>query len=301
VIDDILALVPELAGEVSVSVLEGGLTNANFRVVSAAGVFVVRRWSDESALLAIDREAEHECSVAAAVAGVGGAVVAFLPERRAIVLGWIEGRTLSATALRDGEVSLARVASACRRLHGARPVRAQFDMFEVQARYLALVRARGFRLPDGYLAYAGRVREIQAALGARPEARVLCHNDLLAENLLDTAEGVRIIDYEYAGMNEPSFELGNLWSESDLGLPALSALVGAYWDRHGAVVAGKVARARLWGLMSKYGWTLWASIQDGVSTIEFDFWAWGMEKYVRAVAEFEDPGLEALLAAAREG
>ena len=51
--------------------------------------------------------------------------------------------------------------------------------------------------------------------------------------------------------------------------------------------ANKVARARLWGLMSKYGWTLWASIQDGVSDIDFDFWAWGMEKYDRAVAEFD--------------
>ena len=51
--------------------------------------------------------------------------------------------------------------------------------------------------------------------------------------------------------------------------------------------------------MSKYGWTLWASIQDGVSEIDFDFWGWGMEKYERAVAEFDDPGFERLLDEAR--
>ena len=51
--------------------------------------------------------------------------------------------------------------------------------------------------------------------------------------------------------------------------------------------------------MSKYGWTLWASIQDGVSTIDFDFWAWGMEKYDRAVAEFDGPEFERLLEEAR--
>ena len=56
-----------------------------------------------------------------------------------------------------------------------------------------------------------------------------------------------------------------------------------------------MARARLWGLMSKYGWTLWASIQDGVSPIDFDFWSWGMEKYDRAVVEFEGPDFERLL------
>jgi hypothetical protein len=47
--------------------------------------------------------------------------------------------------------------------------------------------------------------------------------------------------------------------------------------------------------MSKYGWTLWASIQDGVSDIDFDFWEWGMEKYERAVAEFDGPGFDDLL------
>ena len=69
--------------------------------------------------------------------------------------------------------------------------------------------------------------------------------------------------------------------------------MAAYW---GAPLRHKVARARLWGLMSKYGWTLWASIQDGVSTIEFDFWEWGMEKYHRAVREFDGPDFERLLA-----
>ena len=49
------------------------------------------------------------------------------------------------------------------------------------------------------------------------------------------------------------------------------------------------------GLMAKYGWTLWASIQAEVSPIDFDFWAWGMEKYERAVAEFDGPDFRRLL------
>ena len=58
----------------------------------------------------------------------------------------------------------------------------------------------------------------------------------------------------------------------------------------------KVARARAWGLMSKYGWTLWGSIQVGISDLDFDFWGWAMEKYDRAVAEFDGPEFERLLA-----
>jgi len=101
-----------------------------------------------------------------------------------------------------------------------------------------------------------------------------------------------IVDYEYSGNNDPCFELGNIWSEANLTLEQLEALLEAY---DGAVHRHLVARARLWGLMSKYGWTLWASIQSSVSDIDFDFWSWGIEKYDRAVAEFDDPAFERLL------
>jgi len=47
--------------------------------------------------------------------------------------------------------------------------------------------------------------------------------------------------------------------------------------------------------MSQYGWMLWASIQEAISPIDFDFWTWGLEKYDRAVATFDGPDLEALI------
>jgi thiamine kinase-like enzyme len=121
-----------------------------------------------------------------------------------------------------------------------------------------------------------------------------CNNDLLAANVLDDGERLWLIDYEYAGNNDPCFELGNIWSESALANDQLDALVSAYYGRPRR---SKVARARLLGLMSKYGWTLWASIQDAVSPLaeSFDFWTWGMEKYERAVAEFDGRDLPRLL------
>jgi thiamine kinase-like enzyme len=132
---------------------------------------------------------------------------------------------------------------------------------------------------------------MRAAMGAHPEPTVPCNNDLLAENFIDDGERLWLIDYEYSGNNEPSFELGNIWSESNLSVEQLSALVEAYY---GEPLRNKVARARLWGLMSKYGWTLWASIQDAVADIDFDYWQWGMEKYDRAVAEFTGRDFDSL-------
>jgi hypothetical protein len=69
-------------------------------------------------------------------------------------------------------------------------------------------------------------------------------------------------------------------------------MVTAYY---GQPVRNKIARAQLQGLMSKYGWTLWASIQQATSSIDFDFWEWGMEKYDGALAMFEGPQFERLL------
>jgi thiamine kinase-like enzyme len=134
------------------------------------------------------------------------------------------------------------------------------------------------------------------ALGVLMPPTVPCHNDLLAGNFIDDGDTIWIIDYEYGGNNDPYFELGNIWSEATLPVGNLDELVAAYDGPEGAAShRSHVARARLWGLLSKYGWTLWASIQDAMSTFDFDFWAWGMEKYERAEAEFDGPDFERLL------
>jgi len=290
-VEAVIEAVPELHGATSVEPIDGGLTNANYKVVSPAGRFHVRLWGRDTGLLGIDRENELHNAIAAAETGVAPRVVAGLPELGAMVVEFLDAETLSPEALRRGD-RLGLVADACRRLHGARPFLRDFDMFELTRGYLALVDERGFRVPAGYRGYREVVGEMERAMRERPEPRVPCNNDLLAENLLDTGGEIRIIDFEYSGNNEPSFELGNIWSESNLAPGQLDELVAAYY---GEPSRSKVARARLWGLIAKYGWMLWASIQEGVSELEFDFWSWGLEKYERAVAEFEGPDLERLL------
>jgi thiamine kinase-like enzyme len=256
---------------------------------------VIRLWSDDGALLAIDRDNERTSSVRAAAVGVGAPVVAYLPDHNALVIDYIQGRTLGAEDLQGG-YPLDRIADAVRTLHTAEPFEQDFDMFEIQRGYLELINERGFRIPDRYHEFAPQAESIRESFAQHPEPHVPCNNDLLAENFIDAGDRLLLIDYEYSGNNEPSFELGNIWSESDLSHAQLTELVAAYY---GEASAAKVARARLWGLMSKYGWTLWASIQDGVSTIDFDFWSWGMEKYERAIAEFDGPDFPELLEAAR--
>ena len=291
-LEEVLAAVPELHEAQSVESLTGGLTNTNYKVTSPAGCYVVRISGKDTSLLAIDRENEVHNTIAAAETGVGAPFVAAVPEQDALVLGFLDGEVMDAEKLRRGD-RIDAIADACRRLHGGRRFLHDFDMFEIQPRYLAIVRERGFRLPDRYGDFQPQIRELERAMRVRQEQTVPCNNDLLAENFIEVGGEMRLIDYEYSGNNEASFELGNVWSESNLSLEQLEELVTAYWGRP---LRNKVARARLWGLMSKYGWTLWGSIQDGISDLDFDFWSWAVEKYERAVEELDGPQFEELLA-----
>ncbi|MGH8862394.1 MAG: phosphotransferase [Jatrophihabitantaceae bacterium] len=263
--------------------LAGGLTNRNFRVRAASGREYVARFAGaKSALLAIDRDAEAYNSAVAASIGVGPQVVEYAPDEHVLVVEWINGRTFSDGDL-DNPTTLDRVAAVCRRLHAGPRFTNDFDMFAVQRQYLRIVQEHGFRLPSGYLDFADHAHDLDKVLHTPGLGTVACHNDLLAANIMDAGSRVWFIDYEYSGNNDPCFELGNIWSEADLPLDRLEHLVTAYFRGPAPV---QTARARLFGVMAKYSWTLWAAIQDAVSDVGFDFWTWGMAKYERAVAEF---------------
>jgi thiamine kinase-like enzyme len=283
--------VPDLAATPRrVTQLPGGLTNRNYKVTTPAGAFVARIWSDSN-FLAINRDHEYHNSVAAARAGVGAPVVAYQPEHNMLVLGFLEGRTLRSEDVR-APANVARIAGACRRLHAGPRFAGDFDMFVIQRQYRAVAREHGFTIPDGYDDLRPAFAAARAALATRLPATVPCNNDLLAANFIDDGERLWLIDYEYAGNNDPCFELGNIAGESGLPPDALADLVTRYY---GTPLRHKIARARLLDLVARYGWTLWGAIQHATSPLAFDFWAWAMERYEAAAQGFTSSGFAALL------
>jgi thiamine kinase-like enzyme len=279
--------------------LPGGLTNHNFRVLlpsagagADARTVVARLSNPMTDLLAIDREAEHACAAAAARSGAAPAVVDYRPGVGVLVVDWVAGRTYEPSDLRDSK-RLPRVIETIRRLHAGERFGVDFDMGALIRRYLDSVQGNGYRLPDRFLDFGDALSRVEQALRCRAEPTVPCHNDLLAANFVDDGDRIWLVDYEYAGNNDPSFELGNLWSESNLADDQLVELVELYY---GKPLRHKVARSRLQATVSQCGWMLWAAIQDAVSGLDFDFWSWGLEKYERAVEAFEGPRFETWLA-----
>ena len=288
-LDEALHRLPGLDPPTELTELPGGLTNHNYRVRTATRDVVVRISPPGTELLAIDRHHEWHNSTVAAAVGVGAPVVDYLPGEGVLVVEFLPGRTYTAA---DVAANLPRVAAAARRLHAGPPFASRFDMFAVQRGYLRIVRERGYAVPDGYDALAPAAARVEAALTAHPEPLVACHNDLLAANILDDGGDLRFIDYEYSGMNEASFELGNLVNESQLDHDHLVELVEAY---HGTCTAQLLARAELWGLAGRWAWTLWGAIQHGVSDVDHDFWDFALERHELALPLMTSTRLEDLL------
>ena len=165
-------------------------------------------------------------------------------------------------------------------------------MFRLVERYLGVVEARRVRIPDGYPDGLPAVARIEAAMAGAPLASVPCHNDLLAENYIDDGDDIRIIDYEYSGNNDPTFELGNTCQELGWDEAQVRELCAAYF---GEATPALLARMRLQMVMSDMGWTLWAAIQARISSIDFDFGGWAEERWARAKAMIDGPDFEGWL------
>jgi thiamine kinase-like enzyme len=288
-------LEPELGAPESEPVaLDGGLTNRNFRLLLGGRDVVVRLPGKDTELLGIDRIAERDATAAAAAAGVGPEVVAFLPTPPCLVTGFITGRQLTAA---DVRAHVTDVAAALRAFHAGPPLRSRFDAFAIVDAYHATTVARGAPIPAAFGDLIAGAHAIRAVLTGPEHAPVPCHNDLLTANLLHDGARVRIVDWEYAGMGDRYFDLGNLSVNNEFAEDDDERLLAAYWGED--CTPRRFAALRLMRIMSSFREGMWGVVQTAISALDFDFAAYGDEHLTRVAAGLADPRLETWLEDAR--
>ena len=284
VFEEALAQIEDWKGRnILIQPLSGGLTNSNYKVKVDGTAYFVRVPGESTELLAIDRDNEYHNTKAAAEAGVAPRVLYYLPEQCVMVLEFLDGQTMSMDALNAAGMPT-RMAKAIRQLHSGPRFLSDFNMFRLTEYYLGLCQERSIRIPDGYLERMPIVEGIEKAMSVHPLETVPCNNDLLAENYLDDGKQLWLIDYEYSGNNDPTFELGNTCQEMQFSEDQINEVCAGYF---GSVSSDKIARMKLNMIMSDVGWGLWAAIQAEISTIDFDFWGWAIERWVRAVEKMD--------------
>jgi thiamine kinase-like enzyme len=268
---------------VEIQPLSGGLTNTNYRVVVDATPYIVRIPGASTELLAINRKNEYYNTKAAAEAGVGAKIAHYLPDLQVMVLEYIYGETMSIQALQRPGMPT-RIAQSLKMLHAGPRFLTDFNMFRLTEYYLKIAQEYEVRIPAGYPERMPAIQQIERALLVNPLPTVPCNNDLLAENYIDDGKILRTIDFEYSGNNDPCFELGNTCQEQQYDESRIVEMCAAYF---GQPYPDKLARMKLNMIMSDVGWTLWAAIQAKISTIDFDFWGWAVERWARAEAKMD--------------
>jgi thiamine kinase-like enzyme len=297
---DALRRVPELArGELSLVALSGGITNRNFLVTVGAEPerYVVRLAGNDTHLLGISREIEHAATIAAAGVGVGPEVVAFIRPEGYLVTRFIEGTAVPVPQM-GTEPRLVEAADALRRIHGGPAIPGLFVPFRIVEAYRALAMSRGVAIPVEYELAMAIARRIELACLTAPVELRPCHNDLLNANFIHDGTRLRIVDWEYAGMGDPAFDLGNFSINHELDADQDATLLEAY---AGSVRPAALARITLMRVLSDFREAMWGVLQQGISTLEFDFRGYAAEHFDRLLAAAGRQGFERALERTAEG
>jgi thiamine kinase-like enzyme len=283
--------------DLDVTSLEGGITNRNYVVTEAGARYVLRVPGRDTELLGIDRANEHRAAVVAADAGVGPEVVAFLPDTGCFVSRFVEGAHVPEEDLRAGE-ALDRVIASVRRLHACPPIPSTFPVFRIVERYRETADARGAAIPAAYDEARSLARRIETAFAASPSPLTTCHNDLLNANFLRDGDHVWIVDYEYAGMGDVFFDLGNLAVNNGLDEAARERLLDRYFL--GDVLDRHRARLALMTLMSDFREAMWGVVQQAISTLDVDFVDYADRHFARMLTTADEVATDDLLASAAQ-
>lgn len=278
----------------------GGLTNLVHRV-DVGGRSVIVRIPGEGTEEYIDREVEAHNARAAARAGVSPEVLLAEPETGLMVSRTVEGivtMTPAEFAKRDG--AAARAGSALAKLHNSgETFEFRFELFAMIADYLKVLSTRDVELPEGYHEIVAASEPVKQALARHPGQLAPCHCDPLSENFLDDGQTMWIVDWEYSGMNDPLWDVGDLSVEAEMTAAQDAEMMRAYFGRQ--PTASETGRMVIYKAMCDLLWTLWGLIQHADGNTAEDFWAYSVNRFERCKALMRAPDFEGHIAAVNAG
>jgi len=263
-------------GPTEMTPLPGGITNHNFLVRTPERSYVARLCVERE-LLGIDRRNEVICQRAAHALGVAPEVVHH--ESGVLVSAHLDARTLAPADVRDPDF-VPRLAELLRTLHnGWDRLTGEilyFSAFQTVRTYARTARELNARLPDDIDALLDDSTRL--ARRVAPFVPVLCHNDLLAANILDDGRRVWLVDWEYAGVGHPLFDLAGVSGNCEFPEAQETELLAAYRGTR-SVDPADLRELRVLKAMSLLREALWSVIQTVASDIDFDYEAYADDNF----------------------
>ena len=266
-----------VARSLEIQELTGGITNRNYKITADGECLVLRLGGNETQFLGIDRKNEYECSLLAAKVGVAPEPVAFLEPEGYILARFISGKGIPAEEIGTAE-NIRLVVESMKAYHALEFFPGSFSPFRVAEEYARTARSFNVQLPKNIDRHLEKSREIERAMYRLPLQPRPCHNDLLNGNFIDDGTRIRILDWEYAGMGDIFFDLGNFAVQHDFNDAQDEMLLQAYF---GQPTDSQRAHQKLMKIMSDLREAMWSLVQMGVSNLDFDYAAYGKKYFDR--------------------
>jgi len=251
---------------VDVKELQGGITNSNYLVNHNSKMYVVRI-VEEQPCLGIDRRNEVLCMKAGYECGISPDVV--YTGSGIMVTNFIEGKVLEPANLSEN-LYLPLVTEVLKIVHDSDHKLSKevlsFSPFEVVKTYYQRVIDLKVKMPNGLNRAIGEVELLENQVGSF--IPTLCHNDVLAANWIFDGSKMWLIDWEYAGIGNRMFDLGNLAHNAGFTENMDKALLKSYFGKYN----DKVLREfKIMKAVSGLRECLWSLIQTKISDLNFDF------------------------------
>ena len=283
----------------------GGLTNKVYRVerdIGSAGASgsdqaaVVVRLAGEGTEQYIDRSVEAHNAAQAAVALVSPEVLFVEPASGVMITRCVPSvTTMTAAHFSSRQGSPKRAGAALRKLHQSGvDFKFRFELFSMIDDYLHVLAGKDIQMPEGYHAIVQQAQPVKLVLANNPVPLAPCHCDPLCENFLDDGSHMWIVDWEYSGMNDPFWDLGDLSVEGQFNAAQDHELMRAYCN--GEPTDAELARMVIYKAMCDLLWTLWGLIQHAEGNPAEDFHAYAIGRFDRCKELMNSAGFGAYVA-----
>ncbi len=265
----------------------GGLTNHTYKVTTEDGGEYVVRIPGEGTEELIVRSDEKKSTRLACRLGVDAELLYFGGDGSKVTRYIKNAVTMSADALKSAD-RIRKIADIFKTIHSCgEDTGVPFEVFEMAAGYEKIIKDKGVPMFADYDAIKSAVMAVKAETDAAVNAlKVPCHNDPLCENWVEGDGRMYLIDWEYAGMNDGMWDLGDVSIEAGFGKEEDALLLRCYLGREPNVTEEKHLLASK--IYVDYLWTLWAKARVPYDGQPMEDWA--VERYTRLKGFLEQYG-----------
>jgi len=279
-IDRLIKLIPEWNGKsIKVNQINSGITNINFEVIVGNKSFFLSMPDSES--LNIDYKNKYYNNKVCGELNISPKVTHFIESENLLVTEFIKSEKSSLEMFQNAK-EIKKLVENIKLLHKAKPFLRNFNMFTQISAFQNTLKRDPF--PEKLLKYVNEIETLKQKLHLPNDQLVPCHNDLLAENIINKDNQILIVDFDYSGNNDACFELGNLSVEMEYDDEQINKLVEFYY---GEINENIISRINLQGIVSDIGWSLWSYVQAKNSNLNFDYNSHAMDRLERAINKIE--------------